>query len=77
MLHGGETILPTHLDKGWLTSTKGGQLLGGGMGRGAGTVNMMNKPTTINIYTTENAVQAIENVERMQMMDEASFFTAV
>jgi len=77
MLHGGETVLPTHLDKGWLTSTKGGQLLGGMGGGGVGTVNMMNKPTTINIYTTENAVQAIENVERMQMMDEASFFTAV
>ena len=76
LLHGGETVLPTHLDKGWLTSTKGGKLASG-IGGDGGTVNMMNKPTTINIYTTENAVQTIENIERMQMMDEASFFTAV
>jgi len=79
LLHGGETVLPTHLGAGWMDSTKGGralqkQMTGDG---GIGTMNVMNKPTTINIYTTENAVATIENIERMQLMDEASFFTAM
>ena len=80
VLHGGETVLPTHLGKGWMDSTKGGSALQrqlGGLANGAGTVNMMNKPTTINIYTSENAAATIDNIERMQLMDEASFFTSI
>ena len=80
VLHGGETVLPTHLGQGWTDSTKGGSALQrqlGGLANGSGTVNMMNKPTTINIYTSENAAATIDNIERMQLMDEASFFTSI
>ena len=80
VIHGGETVLPPHLGKWEMDSTKGGSALQrqlGGLANGAGTVNMMNKPTTINIYTSENAAATIDNIERMQLMDEASFFTSI
>jgi hypothetical protein len=50
---------------------------GGGNFGGGGRINMMNKPTTINIMTTESAVATIESIERMQMMDEASFYSTM
>jgi len=82
MAHAGETILPTHLGSSWMDSTKGGfalQQTGGGQSGGdaRSNTNIMNKPTTINIYTSEDAASTIANIERMQMMDEASLFTAM
>ena len=83
MLHGGEMVLPTHLGKGWKNSTRGGTSLRrfhenfGDFGGGGGSMNLMNKPTTINIMTTESAAATIDTIERQQMMDEASFYNTV
>ena len=88
MLHGGEMVLPIHLGKGWKNSTRGGTSLRryhenfgdfGGFGGdgGVGRMNLMNKPTTINIMTTESAAATIDTIERQQMMDEASFYNTV
>ena len=88
-VHSGETILPTHLGPNWLNSTKGGsafkRMMGGGMSGGWGstsggmsTTNMtMNRPTIINISTTESTSEVLTSLSQLEMLEDAAFFSAL
>ena len=88
-VHSGETILPTHLGPDWLNSTKGGsafkRMMGGGMsggwGSSSGGVNTthmtMNRPTIINISTTESTSEVLTSLSQLEMLEDAAFFSSL
>ena len=88
-VHSGETILPTHLGPDWVNSTKGGsafkRMMQGGMSGGWGsssggvnTTNMtMNRPTIINISTTESTSEVLTSLSQLEMLEDAAFFSSL
>ena len=90
-VHSGETILPTHLGPDWVNSTKGGNAFkrmmggdfsgGGGWGTrsgGTNTTNMtMNRPTIINISTTESTSEVLTALSQLEMLEDAAFFSSL
>jgi len=89
-VHAGETILPTHLGPDWLNSTQGGTdfkraMTGsasgwgtGGMNGGGSTTHMtMNRPTIINISTTESAAEVLQGLSQLEMLEDAAFFSSL
>jgi len=82
LLHGGETVLPTHLGSNWAAATSGNMISSGGRsldGAGGGGVfaPSVNRPMTVQIYTTENASDVITRLDRMASLEDAAFFSSV
>ena len=83
MLHGGETILPTHLGTNWAAASSGNMISSGGKsldgaGGGGGVfAPSVNRPMTVQIYTTENASDVITRLDRMASLEDAAFFSSV
>jgi len=63
--------------RGWGTQSGMG---GGGGGGGMGTSNSymtMNRPTIINISTTENIKEVLEGLAKLEMLEDAAFFSSL
>ena len=77
LLHGGETVLPTHLGQSWAQSTSGRTGVNGMAGGGMINAPTFNRPMTVQIYTTENAAGLLSRLDRMSNLEDAAFFTSV
>ena len=90
MVHADEMILPTHLGPDWLNSTKGGTdfkramtgtasgwNVGGGAGGGGTTHMTMNRPTIINISTSESTMEVLQGLAQLEMLEDAAFFSSL
>ena len=82
LMHGGETVLPTHLGTNWAAATSGNMIASGGRsldGAGGGGVfaPSVSRPMNIQIYTTENASDVITRLDRMSNLEDAAFFSTV